>query len=358
MGHLQRVIGGSGHVGRNADAFPVGAGDRVDRPAIGDPQLELQVVTADELHRVPATSRGFTDHRRPSQRLQVVGELLRGGEGRSAGEHVEVGRRQSASSHVVRGPRLYDPVLRPLVPAVDVRRLVEEVAEQQPDHPGVPAAVVAQIDDDGVRVRQELQRRDGGGTRRGRIIEAVEPQIPDVPVQDLHLLEHEVGVLQVLQPCITAPGFLLWIRSDGTRRRLRSVLQPDVTVTGDGLEVVGDRLNEEADVGEPVPRSALAVLSQGGYHAVRDLRKHIGVLETGRDPVDDGRTFRGADRAVGDRGTPLCDGGVAPGAGGKCHKRDAAETDAGLHAPFLAVVVVTRVRSAGSGSTSWSGAPR
>ncbi len=91
-------------------------------------------------------------------------------------------------------------------------RVAEEVGADELDLGRVAAAVLAEVDDDGVAVGQEVHGRDGRGPGLVGRIENAEIEVADIPGEPLHLAEAEIVPLGLPGAGARGPSRLLLAR--------------------------------------------------------------------------------------------------------------------------------------------------
>ena len=159
VGDIQRLGSRYRDVGLHPPAFPVAAGDGVDRAGYRDGQLQVRVKAHADTRVRPAPG-AFPDDGSPAQVLQVVRELLAPREGLRAGQHVDrLAAAEARPGHVGRAPGLPHALAVAVVHRDEMRRLVEQVAADQRHHVGVAAERATQVDDQRVGVGEQSHRR-------------------------------------------------------------------------------------------------------------------------------------------------------------------------------------------------------
>src|SRR5258708_3599991 len=177
------------------NSFPVGFRDGIYRRPRG--HVDGKVLSQRHwLRYVPSPSRGFPDDNRAFQRLQGIGECLSRGERMVAGEDIDLFVDISRAGHVRLCPGLLDADLLgsgyTVVHVAQVHRIaIEQVRREQRYHVGFATAVVAQIDDDRVRVREE-GHGSRGDVAAGAVVAAhkyIQLEVADVAIEVLYLFE-------------------------------------------------------------------------------------------------------------------------------------------------------------------------
>src|SRR5690349_1806977 len=120
------------------------------------------IVDAVAGNRVSTTAGGLADNCGPLQVLQIVSELFGAGEGAFGGEHEYRLAAEPLSGHVGARPKLLRLVFFSIVEIVQVSPLFKEVTRDVGDHLRIAAAVLAQIDDEGVDATEEVHGRACG----------------------------------------------------------------------------------------------------------------------------------------------------------------------------------------------------
>jgi hypothetical protein len=237
-----------------AGAFPVRAGDRVDRTRERHGDVH-RGADPERASRVGSPAGGLADHLGPAKRLQRVAEVLAPGEGPAAGQHVDRPVEVAGAGDVGQRPELPGLTGPGMEDVVEMSRLlVEQVAAPEDHALRHPASVAPQVDDERIGSGDELHRGGDGRARERRNGHPAQVEIADVAAQALDPVDAEV-VQPPHPPHRELPGLvvagfgqavlLAVLLRTGARSGTAARQHPQVPVGADLLEVAGEQLGED-----------------------------------------------------------------------------------------------------------------
>lgn len=175
----------------------------------------------------------------------------------------------------------------------------EEIARDEGDHAGRAAPVPAHVDDQGVGVGQEIERRRGGGPDPLRLeSEAPQLEVTHVTREPLDLLEPEVDLASERPRARSRfRGGAPMLRDRG--QRLVAVPDAEMPIFAHQLEVGSQGVRERLSARDPLVLVAPHPLPDGALHRDRRIWEHVGFDESGEYAVDHLTAHRRIDFHVG-----------------------------------------------------------
>ena len=126
--------------------------DGIDCPAKGQRHSYIQVFKSSYVNRVSPAAGSFADYCGSFHILEIIGEFLCSGESVAAGKHIKIDVRHPGTRDVCVAPELLGGIGFSNIEAVEMFRLVKEIAGDKLNHAGRASAVLTQIEDNGIGI--------------------------------------------------------------------------------------------------------------------------------------------------------------------------------------------------------------
>ncbi len=148
---------------------------------------------------------------------------------------------------------------------------LKQVAADQGHRVGIPALALAQIEDQGIHIGEEVHRRDSRlPCAPFRAVEVADLDQPDIPRQPLHPRD---AVIALAGDRLDLSELLLILqqRAMVLRQWILMVAHPQVLVIGDRLHVLGDGVSQEL----PLVDIGIHARCQMLFQRLADLLRHL-----------------------------------------------------------------------------------
>jgi hypothetical protein len=286
LGGDECLGGGDLDVGSDADDGPIVGAVGVDGPAFGDADAEVIVEAMENAGMRRAASR-FTNEGGAFEHFEVIGEVFGGRRGDVRGEDIDRLVGEVVSGNGRAGPGTLRGVF---ARAVHVFGMIEEIGGEEHDHGGIAAAVVAEIEEDGVGVVELAQGGFGGGFADGRIWERVEFEVADVVGEESDFFE---GAVVALKEIAITKGRFGSQRGRRFGKRFGAVNEVEVQVVADVAHLTGHESGKGGTVGSGVIIAASFVGVESVGHLPSEAAVDVVLREVGGSGVDDTMTIGG-----------------------------------------------------------------
>ena len=244
-GDIESVGGGGFYIGRDADFGPVIFRIGIDGFDFGNAHAEVIVETVEDAS-VGSTSGGFSDEHGALEHFEVVGELFgtRGGSRGSEDEDRLIGK-------IAAGNRRLRPGFGGggFARVVPIFGMIEKVGADKLNRGGIAAAIVTEVEDDGVGVIDVGHGRHDCDAADFRIGKRIEFEIADVAGKEFHFFN---GAILLLHSFAVASERFHGLRRGLLRKRRREVIEREMAVASGVAQFLGHDSGERGAIGDVV----------------------------------------------------------------------------------------------------------